>query len=554
VKAVEWFVKGLQERGVDWISTLCGHGLDPLDFAAEKAGLRLVDTRNEQAAAYMAEVHGRLTRRPGVAAVSSGIGHTNAMTGVLSAHFDGAPMILVSGSASHTTATMGHFQDVDQVALAAPATKYARVIDQAERTLQILDEAWQAAVSLPPGPVHLTFPMDIQNTEVAEQDLIRPARSLATTIDAGEHIDDAAQLLAHAERPLIVAGSGIYYAGEGEALVEFAEQFSVPVQVPIWDRGCVEVPSESFIGVLGSATGGPALLQQADLIIMAGAAPDYRVGFLQAGAVDESARVIQVNLGWGDFAEAYEDAGGKEHRDWLSAAQRLRDEFRESVQRRGVEQAGDRLHAMDVIEALRPALSHDEVFPGDAIFLIDGGSIGQWAHQLLSDRYPGHWLTCGRSGVVGWGLPGAMAARLVYPDRPVILLSGDGSFTFTPAEIECAVRQGLPFVVIVADDQSWGITKTGHVRDFGKAVTSSLGPIDFVKLAEAFGARGVRAESPEEISRALDEALGESTVTVIHVPIVGGNPAQRTLSPDSLARVPCRVACLDHVAALKYWA
>ena len=117
LKAVEWFVKGLQDRGVDWISTLCGHGLDPLDFACHEAGLRLVDTRNEQSAAYMAEVHGRLTRRPGVAAVSSGVAHANAMTGVLSAHFDGAPMILVSGSHSQLTAGRGHFQDSDQVAL-----------------------------------------------------------------------------------------------------------------------------------------------------------------------------------------------------------------------------------------------------------------------------------------------------------------------------------------------------------------------------------------------------------------------------------------------------
>ena len=525
VKAVEWFVEGLQERGVDWISTLCGHGLDPLDFAARKAGLRLVDTRNEQAAAYMAEVHGRLTRRPGVAAVSSGIGHANAMTGVLSAHFDGAPMILVSGSASHTTAGMGHFQDVDQVALAAPVTKYARVIDHAERTLQILDEAWQAAVSLPPGPVHLSFPMDIQNTEVAEQDMIRPTKSLTATIDAGEDLDDSAHFLVNAERPLIVAGSGIYYAGEGEALVAFSEEFSVPVQVPIWDRGCVELPTESFAGVLGAATGGPALLQQADLIIMAGATADYRVGFLQPGPIHESARVIRINAGWSDFTEAYEDAGGKVHQDWLSSALQLCDEFRESVERRGTEQVGDGLHAIHVIDALRPALTHDEVFLDDAIFLIDGGSIGQWAHQLLTDRYPGYWLTCGRSGVVGWGLPGAMAARLVYPDRPVILLSGDGSFTFTPAEIECAVRQGLPFVVIVADDQSWGITEAGHIRDFGEPVTSSLGPIDFVKLAEAFGARGVHATTPDEIARALDQALAESTVTIIHVPIVGGNPA-----------------------------
>jgi acetolactate synthase-1/2/3 large subunit len=165
------------------------------------------------------------------------------------------------------------------------------------------------------------------------------------------------------------------------------------------------------------------------------------------------------------------------------------------------------------------------VMDEDTVLLIDGGSIGQWAHQLLCDRYPGHWLTCGRSGVVGWGIGGAMAARLAYPDRPVILLSGDGSFTFTVAELECAVRQKLHFVAIVADDQGWGITRCGHVRQFGEPIASSLGYIAFGPLAEALGARGVMVTRSEDIVPALERALAEPAVTVLHVPIVGGNPA-----------------------------
>jgi acetolactate synthase-1/2/3 large subunit len=173
---------------------------------------------------------------------------------------------------------------------------------------------------------------------------------------------------------------------------------------------------------------------------------------------------------------------------------------------------------MHILNVLRETLSDD------AVLAIDGGSIGQWAHQLHCDRYPGHWLTCGRSGVVGWGLGGAMGARLVFPGRPVILLSGDGSFTFGPAEIECAVRQRLPFVAIVADDQAWGITRAGHEAKFGEAISSTLGPLDFVKMAEAFGARGVTARSEAEIRAALRAPMDSGEVTVIHVPIVGGNP------------------------------
>jgi acetolactate synthase-1/2/3 large subunit len=519
--AVEWFVKGLQERGVEWVATLCGHGLDPFDYACRQAGLRLVDTRNEQTAAYMAEVHGRLTGRPGVVAVSGGVAHANAMTGVVDAWFDGAPMLLISGSHALETMGMGHFQDFDQVSLARPATKFSRVIDCPERTIQILDEAMATAAALPPGPVHLTFPMDVQEAEVAEDEMIRTTRP-SIALARGD-LREAVGKLAAAKQPLIVAGSGIHYAGEGQALCEFSERYSVPVVTPIWDRGSIDRPIESFVGVVGAATGGARLLPDADVIVMAGALPDYRVGHLQAGAIRGDAQVVRVDQGWREFAASYEIAGGASHGDWLAEARRRRQEFREGLEQKAAKQkvagqAGDQLHASHLIRAVKQALTDDMVL------LFDSGSFGQWCHQLLTDRYPSHWLTCGRSGVVGWGLGGAIAARLTYPERPVLLLAGDGSFTFTVSEIECAVRQGIGFVAVVGDDQSWGITQSGHVSKYGEAITSSLGPIDFVKLAESLGARGVQATTETEFAGALTEALASEAVTVIHAPIVGGAP------------------------------
>ncbi len=515
--AVEWLIQGLQERGVEWMATLCGHGLDPLFHAARRAGLRLIDARNEQTAGYMAGSYGRLTRRPGVCAVSSGVAHANAMTGVVDAHMDGAPMLLVSGAAAVRTAGMGHFQDLDQVALAAPVTKYARLIDCPERVLHVLDEAWRAAVAPPPGPVHLTFPMDVQTAEVEEARLIRPNSASfpgALPGDPGQ----AAAALARAERPLIVAGSGVYYAGLSEAVVAFSEEFAVPLVVPIWDRGCVDRPAETFMGVIGAASGGPRLLADADCILMAGAVPDYRVGFLQPGAVSAGAGVVNLTGGWIEMRETYLRTGGRAHRAWLREAQARRDQFRESVRQTGVRQAGNRTHAIHLIDAVRRLLRDD------TILLIDGGSIGQWAHQLLCDRYPGHWLTCGRSAVVGWGIAGAMAARLGAPSCPVLLLSGDGAFTFNVAELECAVRQRLHFVAVVADDQGWGITRAGHLEKFGESISSSLGPIAFDRLAESLGARGVRLEDASKLPDVIERALAQPEVTVIHVPIVGGNP------------------------------
>ncbi|MCS7314559.1 MAG: thiamine pyrophosphate-binding protein [Bryobacterales bacterium] len=515
--AVEWFLEALKQRGVRWVATLCGHGLDPLYNAARRVGLRLIDTRNEQTAAYMAVSAGRLTRQPAVAAVSSGVAHAIALAGVADAFMDGAPMLLVSGAAAVRTRGMGHFQDLDQVTLAAPVSRYARYVDCAERVLEILDEAWRAALE-GPGPAHVTFPMDVQSAEVEPDQLVRPPWRPPRRARLGDP-GEVARLLADAERPLVVAGSGVYYAGEAEPLTEFCERFAIPFVIPIWDRGCAERRLRSFMGVIGALTGGPRLLADADCVVMAGAVPDYRVGYLQPGSVAPDLRVGFLSEGWREVGPLYERSGGRAHEAWREEAARRRDRFRRSVWECGERQSGGRTHAVHILRALA------EVLTDQTVLLIDGGSIGQWAHHLLCDRYPGHWLTCGRSGVVGWGIAGAMAARVTFPDRPVVLLAGDGAFTFAVAELECAVRQGLPFVAIVADDQGWGITRAGHLEKFGEPIASALGPVDFAKLAEALGARGLRLEAPGAIASALRSALEAAAVTVLHVPIAGGNPA-----------------------------
>ncbi|MCP5119080.1 MAG: thiamine pyrophosphate-binding protein [bacterium] len=459
------------------------------------------------------QIVGRLTRQPGVCAVSSGVAHVNALTGVLNGWFDGAPMLLLTGAGALRTTGMGHFQDCDQVAMASPITRFAKVIDHPERAVHMLDEALDVALAPGPGPVHLTFPLDIQTTEVAERDLVASPPRLAPLAESD--VDAVASALAAAHRPLVVAGNGLYYAGEGDAMLRFCEENAVPVVAPIWDRGTINRPSPAFLGVLGAASGGPRLLDDADCIVMAGAAPDYRVGFL-----DTNATVVSLTRGWDRIGEAYQHAGGTPHSDWLAEGRRRHTEFRSRVEAIGARQAEEGTHAVHIMSALR------QVLRDDTALLIDGGSTGQWAHQLLCDRYPGHWLTCGRSGVVGWGIGGAMAARLAFPDRSVILLSGDGAFTFNVADLERAVHHALPFVAIVADDQGWGISRTGHLKNFGEPIASSLGPIALDRLAESLGARGIRAAGPEEIAPALERALATPAVTVIHVPVVGGFPAE----------------------------
>jgi len=542
MNGAELLVQELSHRGVEFISTLCGHGLNPLYVACRAQGMRLVDTRNEQAAAYMAEAYGRLSRRVGVCAVSSGVAHVNALTGVANANLDGAPMLLLSGSGATSTTGLGHFQDLDQVALAAPLCKFASAVSMPERIPQLVEQAFSAATTGRPGPVHLTLPLNVQTAEVNLQNIIssqgRTAKVEQSACGDAGAIAEMASWLGESAKPVLVAGSGVFYADGAQALAQFVEACAVPVLVPIWDRGAVDKPLPQFMGVVGAATGGPNLLADADLLILAGVHFDYRVGYLQPPAVQPHARIVRIDIDpvelsrgvkarltiHGDprsvLVQLLNEARRRNtaaHTSWLEEARVRRHRFQERC-RSARDRAPRGLHALDIIEALQRVLTDETVL------LVDGGNIGQWAHQALFDRYPGHWLTCGASAVVGWGLPAAMAARLLYPGRPVILLSGDGAATFTIAELECATRQSLPFAMVVADDAAWGITLSEHVRGYGHGLASELGPVSFDRVAQAFGARGVRVSSADEIQTALTTCLSSQQPTLIHAPIVRSNP------------------------------
>jgi acetolactate synthase-1/2/3 large subunit len=283
--------------------------------------------------------------------------------------------------------------------------------------------------------------------------------------------------------------------------------------------------------VIGAASGGPALLADADAIVLAGARVDYRVGYMKPPAISAKARVVRVDREPGELGQGvapdvgllgnpavvlgqlndeWQRRGLGPRKDWLREAWTRNTQYRA---RWAKPPAAPPMTGQHLVEALRPVLTDD------TIFLMDGGNIGQWAHVLLWDRYPGHWLTCGASGVVGWGLPGAIAAKALYPDRPVLLLSGDGAIGFTIAELEPAVRHKLPIVVVVADDQAWGIVASGHKRSFGEPIASLLGPVDYAKVAEGFGARGVTARTPQELTAAARQALAGDRPTVIEVPL-----------------------------------
>lgn len=542
----------LQRMGVPFISALCGNGLDPLLVAADAAGLRVIDTRNEQAAAYVADAYARLTGKLGVCAVSSGVAHVNALAGVTNAWYDGAPVLLLSGASAAPGLGRGAFQDMDQVGMAAPVTKYAERVTQASRIPLAFREAVGAACGGRPGPAHLTISLDALQGSLPPDavDRIEPLPQVAATRAAADPdgLAHALALLANARKPVIVAGSCVFYVGAGEALRRFARQTATPVVVPIWDRSVIDTNWDTYMGVVGAASGEPDILTQADLILLLGAAVDYRVRYLDAPPLRPGVKVLRVTadarqmyqgvtpdvciLGdahtvldaWHDMWSAGELAP---HTGWLDEARAASQAFyRRWTGESGASLSARAPQAMNggaLVRVVEEALARLDPEP---VLLIDGGNIGQWAHmQLASQRYPAHWLTCGASGVVGWGVPGAMAARLAYPDRPVVLLSGDGALGFGLMEFESAARQSLPFVAVVADDCAWGIVATGQERSCGRRLSCELGPADYAGVAQALGGRGVRAETPQAVKDAIAEGLRDRRPTLIQVPISVGGPA-----------------------------
>lgn len=535
-------VQQLQARGVPFIPMLCGNGTEPVIDAAGEVGLPLIDVRNEQAASYLADAYARLTRRVGVCLVSSGIAHVNAMAGLLNAYYDGAPVLLITGANESDTLGRGGFQDVDHVAMCASICKHAETVWRPERIPQAVAECFHAATTGRPGPTHLTIPRDVLRSELP-QDLPLPPLGSRGKVEQRcrpepEAVDEAARLMAEADRPLIVAGSGCFYADAGAEVLALARTVGAPIVTPIWDRGVINQPDEHFLGVIGAASGEPELLPEADLLVIVGADIDYRTRYLDRPPLCADLKVIRIDVDAGRLyqaiapdvalhgdpksacaalAEAY--AGG-DHAWWLSYARSLHTEFYGAWDRRPNAPEGAMV-GWDIARAV------GEVLADDMVLVVDGGNIGQWIHMTLArNAYPEALLTCGASGVIGYGIPGAMAAKLAFPERRVLLVIGDGSLGFCVPELQTAVRHGIPFVAVVADDEAWGIVVTGQKARGAACVASRLGECGWATVAQGFGARGVAVSAPEEIAPAILDGFASGEPTLVQVPLAVLAPAE----------------------------
>ncbi|MBD3182179.1 hypothetical protein GF312_07800 [Candidatus Poribacteria bacterium] len=535
MNGAQWVVKTLKERGVEQIFVLCGNGLNPFLDACLDYDMKLIDVRNEQAAAYMADTWGRMTGKLGVVAVSSGPGHTNTVTGVANSFWDGGPMLLISGCSSLQTRGMDNFQEIDQVGIMSPITKYANMVKNIE-TLQVeLDTALSTAVNGRPGPVHLTIPNDVFHSEINEDKLVREPDSPVEVIQRcpgdPELIKEAVSILASAERPFMVVGSGIFYARAWESLKEFAGLTNIPIVSHIWDRCCIEEAIPQYMGVTNAPLNhAMSMLSQADAVLFMGARVDYRVNHGRMPDMARDAKIIRVDADpaevnrvliphvgivgdpdsvFKEMVKEAENIGDWANQDWLSRVAKKRESLLDKWE--GLCHGEDcPVPSIQICRAIKKFLDKD------VTFLLDGGNIGRWAHMTLFDRHPSHWFTCGASGVVGWGLSGAVAAKMARPDHPLLLLSGDGAAGFNVTEIETALRFNTPYVAVIAHDGAWGIVVDGQKDD--RCVASKFGEIRFDRVAQAFGAEGIYIEDSSELESSISWGLQSNKVVIIHVP------------------------------------
>lgn len=525
----------LRAAGVRVAFTVPGESFLGVLDALQDAGIRVVATRHEGGAAFMAEAYGQLTGRPAACLGTRAVGSANLAIGVHTARQDSTPMFALVGQVQRSFLGREAFQEVDQVATLGRLAKWAAQPMSAEEIPGIMAEAVRQALGGRPGPVLLALPEDLLDELAPEVDGA-PSPRAGTARATEDEIRSVLHLLAGAERPVILAGAGVLRARTSTELVKFAELLHVPV-IASWRRGdVISNDHPLYLGMAG--LGAPAVvrerLESADAILVLGSrlneATSYDYSVPAAGQrwihvdiepgrpadLPTAARTITADAR--TFLKAANevlttrgvlDAGLVTARDGHNATDRTAWEAATVVD--ATPWDGPGIHPGRVITTLR------EILPDDAIVTTDAGNFAGWAGRGFRFRRPGTFLGS-TSGAMGYGLPSAIAAALVHRDRAVVALTGDGGLAMTLSELETAVREHARVIVLVFDNQRYGTIRMWQdKRGTGQGVATELGPVDFAAAARAFGANGEHVTTDLEFEPALRRALTADGPTVIQL-------------------------------------
>jgi thiamine pyrophosphate-dependent acetolactate synthase large subunit-like protein len=527
--------EALERQGVDMFFFIMGAPMLMVESEALKRGLRGIDVRHEQAAAMMAHAYARLRRRPGVCMAASGPGVTNLITGVAHAWADGVPVIALGGSAPVGTWGRGAFQEIDQLAMMEPCTKWAARVHHPRRLPEFLDEAFERAMSGKPGPVYLDLPADVlfQEVDAAKIEWPEPwdPKMRSRPQAAREEIESLLAMLEAAERPIVVAGSGVLWSEAEAELQALVERAGIPFYTTPQSRGMI--PEDHALCYL---TARSSAFREADLILVIGTRLNYVIGHAAPPRFDAAARRVRIDIDPDEIATSPRldlgitgDAKAVLRQLLSASADRLSEDsfasWRERLRGRNSGKQEEQeaiLGAAEVpIHPLRLCKEIRDFIDRDAVLVVDGQEILNFGRQTIPSFLPNHRMNSGVFGTMGVGLPLGVGAKLAAPERQVVVLHGDGSFGMNAMEFDTAVRHGVPVLVVISLNGGW----TGD-PDRAKP-GRDLAYTRYDRIAETLGGHGEYVEEPDEIRPALQRAAAA---------VVAGKPALVNVLTDFRAR------------------
>jgi acetolactate synthase-1/2/3 large subunit len=523
----EVLARALTTQGVDTMFYLMGGPMLETEAACIQLGIRAIDHRHEQAAAFAAHAWTRVTRRPGVCMAASGPGATNLLTGVATAFTDCAPLVAIGGASPRVYFGMEAFQEIDQLAVFKPVTKWAERVYDAKRIPDVLATAFRQATSGRPGPVYVDVPGDVLGEKV-EEDAVTYApawKPAPRTLGDPGAIAEAVALLARAERPIVVAGSGVWWSDGAAALQAFVEATGIPFWTKPIARGLV--PEDHALSFLNARS---MAFTQTDCVLAVGTRFDWMIQFGRPPRFAADMKVIHVDVNPAELghnrAVDVPIAG-----DARAVLEQLRAEAEGKIDPRRYASWTGKLRTIDAEKASDSdkAMSSDELpmhplrlckevrdfVRRDAILVVDGQEILNFGRQAIPTYVPGHRLNSGAFGTMGVGLPYGVGAKVARPDAQVLVLHGDGSFGINAMDIDTAVRHRIPVVCVISNNGGW-TADAPWTRPLPKP-GRHLGYTRYDRMAIDLGAHGEHVEKPHDVRPALERAFASGKPAVVNV-------------------------------------
>ncbi len=544
--------EALLERDIDYIFTLSGGHITPIYQFLENTRITLFDTRHEQAAVFMAEAWAKMTRKPAVAMVTAGPGFTNALSGIASARLSNTPVILISGCVGLESVDKLDLQDMTQLPVILPMVKKALVCQVAQRIPEYIDMAFREAMSGRPGPVYLELPVDLLNATIDPSKVKKMHTKITSKPVDLENTQRVFELLKAAKNPVVIAGNGAWYDDAGIELIKFVENTGIPAFTAGTARGIIpDTHPLCFESSMAIRPGGSMMaFFSTDLVLFLG---DSLSLFYMFGEIfPSSAKFIQVDIEQNeigrnrtvdlgivsDIKSFLAELNGIIKQKAIGAT--LRKQFEpwveivRNAEKDGKEQAKSQWESSALpIHPMRLAKEvNDFMNQQDDIVVADGGDTTTWMGMTRTVIKGGTYMDYGLYGCLAVGIPYANAAKLKNPDKRVLLITGDGSTGFNFMEFNTAIRKKLPIVVVIANDQSWGMIMHSQTLRLGHNIPNGteLGWVDYHKMVEALGGFGICVEKPEDIRPALEAAFASGKTACINVKV-----DHTIISPGSVA-------------------